>query len=230
FIADVFFQDNTLLTDSIDYQVTLVKESYTHEVSEKISIKLNDKTSENTSIISSYSKKTGSFELSSNQKNDLNFDLKYTLTGESSEDINQQFEVYSSGEWKQITTYHNSLSNQLEASYNQFGKYRLTTHADSFENRRADTFSTVQNYPNPFNPTTTIHFYLSSETQVSLKIYNNLGQIIRTLINEQLMPASQYNFEWDGKNQHGKTVSSGIYFYQLKSGKSVITKKMLLIK
>jgi len=81
-----------------------------------------------------------------------------------------------------------------------------------------------QNYPNPFNPSTTIQYAIPKAGVVTLKVYNILGQAIITLINGE-KPIGSYEVEFDAS-----TLSSGIYFYQLKSGSFVVTKKMLLMK
>ena len=88
-----------------------------------------------------------------------------------------------------------------------------------------------QNYPNPFNPTTVIRYstYSARFTHTTLKVYNILGQKLRTLVDE---PKGRGNHEviWDGKDDKGKEVASGIYFYQLKVGEFTESKKMLLLK
>jgi glycosidase len=89
--------------------------------------------------------------------------------------------------------------------------------------------SLYQNYPNPFNPTTQIRYDLSSHGFVSLKVYNMLGQKVRTLVNG-LKPSGAHVVSWDGKNDSGVLLSSGVYFYSLQQGPNVITKKMLLVK
>ncbi|KAB2879117.1 T9SS type A sorting domain-containing protein [bacterium] len=86
-----------------------------------------------------------------------------------------------------------------------------------------------QNYPNPFNPTTSIRFGIPKESHVSLKIYNILGQEIRSLINEN-RKAGNYDQLWDGRNQFGAAVSSGIYIYRLQAGNEIITRKMNFLK
>ena len=91
-------------------------------------------------------------------------------------------------------------------------------------------FSLYANYPNPFNPTTTISYALPVRGKVKLAIYNLLGQQIRTLVNAE-QPAGVHQVQWDGRNDAGKQVSSGIYFYQLKAGNSFLeTKKMVLLR
>jgi hypothetical protein len=87
-----------------------------------------------------------------------------------------------------------------------------------------------QNYPNPFNPTTTIKFNTeSTEKNAELIIYNIKGQKVKKLLNEKL-GAGTHQVVWNGKDENGKSVTSGIYFYELKSGNYTSTKKMILLK
>ena len=87
-----------------------------------------------------------------------------------------------------------------------------------------------QNYPNPFNPETTIRYDLSDESIVNLTIYDMSGQVVRTLVNDQAMSAGQYKSVWDGRNESGQKVASGIYFYRLYAGEFTANKKMLLLQ
>ena len=89
--------------------------------------------------------------------------------------------------------------------------------------------SLSQNYPNPFNPSTTISFNLKEAGQVTLEVYNIKGQKVRTLVNEH-KDVGRYNIEWNGKNDNNQSVSSGMYFYKMKSGVYTDTKKMILMK
>lgn len=86
-----------------------------------------------------------------------------------------------------------------------------------------------QNYPNPFNPSTRINFRLSTRDNVTVGLYNSEGRLVRTLIDEQ-RDAGEYSVTWDGKNDNMIPVSTGAYFYQVRVGSLVQTKKMLLIK
>ena len=92
-----------------------------------------------------------------------------------------------------------------------------------------DKFCLYQNYPNPFNPTTTIKYALPQTAQVELTIYNTLGQKVRTLVQQQ-QPAGQYQVQWDGRDDMGRTAGSGVYYYKLTAGNYVQMKKMVLIK
>ena len=96
-------------------------------------------------------------------------------------------------------------------------------------------FSLSQNYPNPFNPTTTISYQIPKSGNVKLEIFNIVGQKVRTLINKK-QKADCYNVTWDGKNEAGNSIASGIYFYRLsvnagqKENSFVKSKKMLFVK
>ncbi|MFQ5752483.1 MAG: T9SS type A sorting domain-containing protein, partial [bacterium] len=91
-------------------------------------------------------------------------------------------------------------------------------------------FSLSQNYPNPFNPTTQINYTLPRTSKVSLKIFNVLGQEIRHLVKNEQQTAMAYSIEWDGKDELGLAVSSGVYFYKLQAGGVTEIKKMILMR
>jgi photosystem II stability/assembly factor-like uncharacterized protein len=98
---------------------------------------------------------------------------------------------------------------------------------------RPVAFSLLQNYPNPFNPTTNIGFRIADFGFVSLKVYDILGNEITTLVNEEL-PAGEYEVEFNTQSNSSsrlvRNLTSGIYFYQLKTGNYIQTKKMILVK
>ncbi|HEY7750691.1 MAG TPA: T9SS type A sorting domain-containing protein, partial [Ignavibacteriaceae bacterium] len=81
-----------------------------------------------------------------------------------------------------------------------------------------------QNYPNPFNPTTNIKYSIPDVSDVTMIIYDVLGNEIEIIVNENQQPGS-YEVKWDASN-----ISSGIYFYQLKTKDFVDTKKMIVLK
>ena len=102
--------------------------------------------------------------------------------------------------------------------------------------RLPQSFDLEQNYPNPFNPTTTILYTLRSNVgsgakaaRTNLEVYNILGNKVKTLVDEVQIPGT-YSIVWDGRNQNGDKVASGIYFYRLTRGDDTQTKKMMLIK
>lgn len=87
----------------------------------------------------------------------------------------------------------------------------------------------LQNYPNPFNPTTTISFEIPNDGHVNLDIYNVRGQLVKCLLNTR-KAIGKHDVVWDGKDEQGRSCSSGIYYYRLKSHGVSRTQKMLLIK
>jgi hypothetical protein len=91
------------------------------------------------------------------------------------------------------------------------------------------TYSLSQNYPNPFNPTTIIDFALPKTMNVKLEIFNILGRKVTTLIDGQL-EAGYHSVTWNGVDEHGYLVATGIYFYRIKAGDFTDTKRMLLLK
>jgi hypothetical protein len=91
------------------------------------------------------------------------------------------------------------------------------------------TFDLLQNYPNPFNPATQIKYAVRELGNYELVVYNMLGEKIRTLVSSQLSPGN-YSVNWNGKNELGGAVASGIYFYRLSGENLSITKKMALIR
>ena len=92
-----------------------------------------------------------------------------------------------------------------------------------------ETFTLHQNYPNPFNPTTTIRFDVPTPSQVTLRIYNLMGQEVRTLTREWF-PIGSHQLMWNGKDQQGIPVSAGVYIYRLLSQDFQKTRKMVLLK
>ncbi|HTR82210.1 MAG TPA: T9SS type A sorting domain-containing protein [Bacteroidota bacterium] len=90
-------------------------------------------------------------------------------------------------------------------------------------------FALSQNYPNPFNPQTRIQFAIPQASHVSLKIFNSVGQEVARLVDD-VVGAGTHDVDWNGRDNFGRAVSSGVYFYRLVAGDFVTTKKMLLVK
>jgi len=123
--------------------------------------------------------------------------------------------------------------NNKETAVSVVGNAKLNDELSSSLNAKVreipSEFALSQNYPNPFNPTTTIKFAIANDARVNLVVYDMLGQKVRTLIdNEQ--EAGYYSVRWDGTNDFGSKVSSGIYIYRLQAGNFVQTMKMNLMK
>ncbi|MEF3695295.1 MAG: choice-of-anchor J domain-containing protein, partial [Candidatus Cloacimonadota bacterium] len=85
------------------------------------------------------------------------------------------------------------------------------------------------NYPNPFNPETTINYSLATDGPVTINIYNARGQLVKTLVNDQ-KAAGIHSIVWNGTDNNGSGVSSGVYFYKMYAGKYSSTRKMILMK
>lgn len=103
-----------------------------------------------------------------------------------------------------------------------------STAAPSIKNNLKN-YTLYQNYPNPFNPATTIKFTLEKPESVNIKIYDIKGALIRELMNKKANAGSN-KIVWDGKNEHGNIVTSGIYFYRISAGKFSKTKRMVFIR
>ncbi len=89
--------------------------------------------------------------------------------------------------------------------------------------------SITQNYPNPFNPTTTIEYQIQKDDFVTIKIFDSIGRLVKYLVNEEKQ-SGEYSVIFDGKNDAGQKISSGVYFYQLQVGDFISNKKMILLK
>jgi len=95
---------------------------------------------------------------------------------------------------------------------------------------RPEAFALANNYPNPFNPATTIKYALPEASQVRLEVFNVVGQVVSTLVDNH-QNAGRYVVQWDATNDQGHSLSSGIYFYRLQAGGEFLeVKKMLLLK
>ena len=101
----------------------------------------------------------------------------------------------------------------------------------TIEVRKITKNELLPNFPNPFNPETTINYRLAGNTdqETKLVIYNAIGQEIRTLV-QKVQPAGEYVVHWDGTDNLGQKVSSGIYMYHLTSGDFSQTRRMMLLK
>jgi len=108
-------------------------------------------------------------------------------------------------------------------------EFGADSYVDATENQIPNTQYQLSNYPNPFNPETKIVFDLPESGQVKLEIYNIKGQKIKTLLDCYMSPGRS-EMQWNSKDDNGKRVSSGIYFYRLQTPTKIITKKMMLLK
>ncbi len=146
---------------------------------------------------------------------------------------------YRNGKWLAIPSTVDKTTGELTASVNRLGLFSVLkmNEVDGEADDILNQFALEQNYPNPFNPTTAISYQLpapsgvegSAVSIVTLKVYDLLGREVKTLVNEIGVPGV-YSVRWDGRNDRGEAVSSGIYLYQLRTGSFVMTRKMVLLK
>ncbi|HEX9917417.1 MAG TPA: FG-GAP-like repeat-containing protein [candidate division Zixibacteria bacterium] len=120
----------------------------------------------------------------------------------------------------------NGASNNVSILFNQTNASYV---GEEIGDAKPSSFILSQNYPNPFNSETVIEYSLPKASQVKIAIYNILGQKVTTLL-DKVEPAGFRRVIWDGKNQNGEIVSSGIYFYRIEAEGFVQSKKMLLLK
>ncbi len=112
---------------------------------------------------------------------------------------------------------------------NMFGLDPITSIKSPGTHGVPKDFVLHRNSPNPFNPSTTIRYELKSDVPVTLKIFNTLGHEVRTLV-DGVMPRGIHEAVWDGRNEAGQAVSSGVYLYQMRVGQTMETLKMTLLK
>lgn len=131
------------------------------------------------------------------------------------------------GDYTVTLTSSNAYNEDTEIKENYI---HVTEGTSANEDIVPTTSQLIGNYPNPFNPTTTISFSVTQTSPfVTLEIFNLKGQKVKQLVNETL-PAGSHSVIWNGTNDSGKSVTSGIYFYKMKTGSYTYTRKMILMK
>ena len=103
------------------------------------------------------------------------------------------------------------------------GKYNAHQHA------RPENLAPVQTRPNPFNGSTTIRFALNENGDINLAIFDLLGRKVKQL-QSGILPAGEHSFTWNGTDDGGANVTSGIYFYRLQSNQGTLTRRMVMLK
>ena len=184
----------------------------------------------------------GSYSLTSSGSSDI-FVAKMDANGNWQWATNAGGINYDTGDGIAIEDNGNSYVTGLFGGTITFGSYSLTGSGSfdifvaklgndtSVENEIIPTKMKLSNFPNPFNPSTTISFTIASATQeVLVEVYNIKGQKIKTLVNDEF-DAGSHSIIWNGDDEYGKSVSSGIYYYKLNvNGKTEVVKKCLLLK
>jgi pullulanase/glycogen debranching enzyme len=158
-------------------------------------------------------------------------------------DVNPQIATgafQSTGKWYEFFSSDSITVTDTQMQINlQPGEYRLYTSVRipgsgiptsvNENNSIPQDYKLDQNYPNPFNPSTTINYQLTSLSNVKIKIFDILGREVVTLVNTQ-KPAGKYKVIWNGTDNSGNKVTSGIYFYTIQTGNFTASKKMVLLK
>ena len=116
------------------------------------------------------------------------------------------------------------MADTLTSAWSAWFVFETITEVSLPNNNQPVAFDLGQNYPNPFNPTTTIQFTLAESGEITLEVINVLGHTVATLVNEFRAPGN-YQVTFNGSG-----LSSGVYFYRLKSGTNIQTRRMLLVK
>jgi hypothetical protein len=165
---------------------------------------------------------------------------KYYMASEDISFVNANWQTYSSAPKFTLSKGYGTKTVYLKVK-NDAGESNVTSDTIDYVKSLASGVAlapkdnlSLQNYPNPFNPDTWIPYKLNMDSEVVIKIYSEDGLLIRTL-NQGFRKAGYYIDRnkagyWDGKNETGEIVSSGIYFYIIQAGDSIIKKKMLINK
>jgi hypothetical protein len=168
--------------------------------------------------------------------------LKYNLEYSADEDFNNSIIVpdisnqsYNLDGLKNNTTYFWRVTSKTPegetSGYSNIGSFKVEDGLTPVQTDfiLPDKFDLEQNYPNPFNPVTRITYTIPENSFVSLKIYDMLGREVKTLVNQN-MNAGRISVDWNGDDNSGVKVSSGVYIYKITAGSFVSSKKMMLLK
>ncbi len=128
-----------------------------------------------------------------------------------------------------LTYYYNDYSNGAPQVKEIKPELQVALHGVAGGNGLPNAYSLNQNYPNPFNPTTTINYALPHAGEVTIAVFNVVGQKVRTL-EQGFKEAGEYQVIWDGKDINGAQVASGVYFYRAAMNDFSETRKMVLLK
>jgi hypothetical protein len=157
------------------------------------------------------------------------------LPGGPGIDFDKQDNVYISGFFEDSVFVFSSMHQKINSYLVGDGPWSIAIYDSSITSIKPpvaiapEKFQLFQNYPNPFNPTTVIKWELTVDSKVALSIFGLLGQRVRNLVNER-QTAGTHQVVWDGKDNNGKLVPSGIYFYRLRVGDNTKSKKLYLIR
>ncbi len=149
---------------------------------------------------------------------------RWLVNGQMTTNIASTFEFGSEQKWNTVEAWVFDREDTARTSW----VIKTPVQAQTVETA-PETFTLAQNYPNPFNPTTNVNYQLPRDVAVRLTIYNVLGQAVRVLVNEK-QRVGYYTKQWDGRDDSGRLLPSGIYLYRLEAGEFVSVKRMMLMK
>ena len=169
------------------------------------------------------------FDVQTTELNDIvGYQMVQTFIENSSGKTTKEMKIestYSNIDW--------DFENVWEISSDNNNGYptlkQVTTLSDKDYLIPINKFLLYANYPNPFNPLTTISFEIKIASDVVIDIYNVRGQLVKTLLNDRF-PIGKHSVEWNGTDDNGKSVSSGVYFYQMRVGDFVQSRRMVMLK
>ncbi|MBD3287208.1 T9SS type A sorting domain-containing protein [candidate division KSB1 bacterium] len=144
------------------------------------------------------------------------------VNGNATFDIGEPFDITDS----MVEIPHGDMTETVELV---LGTDLFTEVAEADQAFKPGEFKLGQNYPNPFNPTTHFRYQIPESRHVEIKVYNMLGHEVKTLVSAK-QPAGLYDITWDGTDNLGNEVSSGVYLYSLKAGSFMDFKKMTLLR
>jgi beta-lactamase superfamily II metal-dependent hydrolase len=147
-----------------------------------------------------------------------------TVPGRGSANASGQYEFFDGSILKDGLYYYRLVQIDRSGQTTYYGPVSIT-----YKKGIPAVFQLAQNHPNPFRHVTTISYQLSNPGQTDLKVYNILGQEVKSLI-DKYQEAGYYSAEWDGKDNLGNTVSGGIYYYRLSSDQNKSFKKLVFIR
>jgi len=193
-------------------------------------------TGANFSIVPSDPPKFYEITTNADYTGEITITLAYDDAGMTSEDEDSlRLWHYENYDWVDITIALDVANNLLTGVTTTLSPFAIGLPAaplavyDDEKDFLPAGFLLEQNHPNPFNPTTIIEYSLPHRTDVQISVYNILGQRVRNLLDDN-KSAGDYSVIWDGLDEKGKTVSTGIYFYRIVTDNFTETKKMLLLK
>ena len=134
--------------------------------------------------------------------------------------------------WPAYKNYYGAANNLTAGADNAYAEI-ITDSGSEVQHKgnlnKVVSYKLIQNYPNPFNPSTLIDYQVPEYTNVTITVYSVLGKELRILVNDY-KEAGNYQVEWDGRDNEGRRVASGLYFYQMSTVNYQAVKKLIIQK